>query len=169
MPPTPPITPCLWFDTQAQEAAEFYTSLFDNSRITAICTYPEATEAVSGKPKGSVMTVSFELQGQPYLALNGGPMFSFSEAVSLIVYGSTQAEIDRYWDALTDGGQASHCGWLKDRFGMSWQVVPTELIEWTNHPDAEVRERVMGKLLTMTKLEIEPLRQAAQGTTVTST
>ena len=121
------ITPFLWFDSQAEEAADFYVSIFKNARIREASRYDEAASKASGRPKGSVMTVAFELDGQEFIALNGGPMFKFTEAISLVVNCETQAEVDHYWDKLTDGGQEVQCGWLKDRFGVSWQVVPTVL------------------------------------------
>lgn len=143
------ITPNLWFDDQAEEAAKFYTSVFKNSKVTATTRYPKAAEEVSGKKAGSVMTVEFELDGQPFLALNGGSDFKFSEAVSFAVECADQAEIDYYWDKLTAGGEESVCGWLKDKFGLSWQVVPKMLSEMLRNPDAEKVEAVTATFLKM--------------------
>ena len=151
------ITPFLWFDDQAEAAAEFYVSLFPNSRITEVSRYGEAGP---GKP-GSVMTISFELDGLPVTALNGGPYFRLTEAFSMSVYCADQAEVDRYWDALLDGGQASQCGWLKDRFGLSWQVVPTRLTELIGDSDPATSQRVMSAMLKMRKIDIAALEQAA--------
>jgi predicted 3-demethylubiquinone-9 3-methyltransferase (glyoxalase superfamily) len=152
--------PCLWFDTQAQEAAEFYTSLFPNSRIVTVTRYPEGT----GDRVGEVLTVSFELDGAYYLALNGGPEFTFDEAISITIDCEDQAEIDRYWDALVaNGGQEGPCGWLKDKYGLSWQVVPTGMEEVFSDPDPERAKRAMEAMLKMRKLDIEALRSAAAG------
>ncbi len=149
------ITPCLWFDGQAEEAANHYVSIFKNSRITAVSRYGEAGPGV----KGSVMMVAFELDGQGFTGLNGGPMFKFTEAISMMVSCESQAEVDHYWDRLCHGGQPGKCGWLKDKFGVSWQIVPTVLPELMT--DAAMSQRVMGALLQMTKLDIARLRQAA--------
>jgi predicted 3-demethylubiquinone-9 3-methyltransferase (glyoxalase superfamily) len=156
------ITPCLWFDGQAEEAAAFYVSVFDRSRILQVERYDSETSAASGQPEGSVMTVSFELDGQAMLALNGGPHFTFSEAVSFIVNCETQEEIDYFWERLSEGGDESsqQCGWLKDRYGLSWQVVPTALPELLRQADAEKAQRVMAALMRMKKLDIEALRNA---------
>lgn len=151
------ITPCLWFDGQAEEAAHHYVSIFKNSRITAVSRYGEAGPGV----KGSVMMVAFELDGQGFTGLNGGPMFKFTEAISMMVSCEGQAEVDHYWDRLGEGGQPSKCGWLKDKFGLSWQIVPTVLPELMT--DAARSQRVMGALLQMTKLDIARLKQAADG------
>src|SRR4051812_40201570 len=143
-----PITPCLWFDDQGEEAAEFYTGLFPDSRITHVARYGPNTPG----PEGKAMTVQFELNGQQFLALNGGPAhYSFSEAVSFQVFCESQEEVDRYWSAFTDGGEESMCGWVKDRFGLSWQVVPTRLVELMQDPDAERANRVMQAMLQMRK------------------
>jgi predicted 3-demethylubiquinone-9 3-methyltransferase (glyoxalase superfamily) len=151
------LTTCLWFDTEGEEAAHFYTSVFPNSRITNVTHYGSA----GPRDEGTVMTVDFELDGMPFVALNGGPDFRFSEAISLMISCETQEEVDRYWDTLSEGGEEGPCGWLKDRFGLSWQVVPKTLLELLNDPDREKAQRVMAAMLQMRKLEIEPLRAAA--------
>jgi predicted 3-demethylubiquinone-9 3-methyltransferase (glyoxalase superfamily) len=151
------ITPFLWFDTQAEEAARFYASVFPTSTIGHISRYGEAGP---GEP-GSVMTVSFELEGQAFTALNGGPEFSFTEAVSFQVDCETQAEVDRYWEALSDGGEQGPCGWLKDRYGLSWQIVPTALPRLLGDPDPAKAQRVMAAMLKMGKLDIDELERAA--------
>lgn len=162
---TQKITPCLWFDDQAQQAAEFYLSVFPNSRIVNLSRYGEAGREVHGKPPGSVLTVAFELDGQAFTALNGGPLFRFNEAISLQVNCQDQAEIDHYWDKLGAGGDASaqQCGWLKDRYGVSWQIVPRVLPELLGDPDTAKSERVMTALLQMKKLEIAALQRAYAG------
>jgi predicted 3-demethylubiquinone-9 3-methyltransferase (glyoxalase superfamily) len=158
------ITPCLWFDGNAEEAAKLYTSLFPNSRIDKVNRSPADTP--SG-PAGSVLTVDFTLAGQPYIGLNGGPEFKFSEAVSFSIDCEDQAEIDRYWDALiAGGGEPSQCGWLKDRFGLSWQVVPKQLPDYLEGPDREGAKRAMEALLEMTKLDVGKLREAYEGVSV---
>ena len=157
------ITPFLWFDSQAEEAANFYVSIFKNARVREASRYDEASSKASGRPKGSVMTVAFELDGQEFIALNGGPMFKFTEAISLVVNCETQAEVDHYWDKLTAGGQEVQCGWLKDRFGVSWQVVPTVLTELLQDKDPEKAKRVMGAMLQMKKLSIDGLKRASEG------
>jgi predicted 3-demethylubiquinone-9 3-methyltransferase (glyoxalase superfamily) len=159
------ITPNLWFDTQAEEAVKFYVSVFRNATITALTRYPEAATEVSGKPAGSVMTVAFELEGQKFLALNGGPEFRFNESVSFIVNCENQKEIDYYWEKLTKGGdeKAQICGWLKDRFGLSWQVVPTALTEMLTDKDPKKAERVMKAFLPMKKIDIATLKRAYEG------
>jgi len=157
------INPCLWFDSQAEEAAKFYVSIFRNSRIGKIARYGDSGADASGQPKGSVMTVSFELDGQEFLALNGGPHFKFSEAISLVVNCETQKEVDDFWEKLSKGGQTQQCGWLKDKYGLSWQIVPTVLPELVTHKDPAKSERVMAALMKMTKLDIEQLKQAAEG------
>ncbi len=154
------ITPCLWFDDQGEEAARFYTSIFKNSKIKQVARYGESGAAVSGRPKGSVMTVLFELQGQEFMALNGGPMFKFTEAVSFMVMCENQDEVDRYWKALLQGGEESQCGWLKDKFGLSWQVVPTAVHEMMQDKDPVRSERVMKAILGMKKIDIAALRRA---------
>ena len=152
------ITPCLWFDTQGEEAATFYTSIFPNSKILEVTRYGSA----GPRPEGTVMTVSFVLDGEEFLALNGGPQFTFSEAISFQVLCKTQDEIDDYWNKLSEGGQQGPCGWLKDRFGLSWQIVPTRLPELLADPDQEKAQRVMTAMLGMEKLEIEGLERAAE-------
>ena len=156
------VTPCLWFDDNAEEAVNFYTSVFKNSKIKNISRYGEAGAAVSGRPKGSVLTVAFELDGQKFTALNGGPMFKFNEAISLQVNCETQAEVDYYWEKLSAGGdeKAQQCGWLKDKFGVSWQIVPTVVSKMMSDPDPAKSERVMKALLPMKKLDIQSLKNA---------
>jgi predicted 3-demethylubiquinone-9 3-methyltransferase (glyoxalase superfamily) len=160
-----PITPCLWFDSQAEEAARYYTGIFKNSRIGKISRYTEAGHEVHGRPAGSVMTVEFELNGQPFTALNGGPVFKFNEAVSFQIMCRTQEEVDHYWTQLTQGGdpKAQQCGWLKDKYGLSWQVVPTVLAELMSDPDREKAGCVMEALLPMKKLDIAVLHRAFEG------
>ena len=154
------ITPCLWFNDNAEEAVNFYTSLFKNSNITSITRYGEAGAGASGRPKGTVMTVLFQLDGQEFMALNGGPHFTFSPAISLMVNCETQEEIDEMWDKLSEGGGTHQCGWLRDKYGVSWQIVPIVLGEMMQDKDAENSERVMKALLQMDKLDIETLKQA---------
>src|SRR5262245_22050627 len=154
------ITPCLWFDTEGEEAAEFYTSIFPNSRIIEITRYGCA----GPRPEGSVMTVNFELDGQRYIGLNGGPDFKFNEAISLEVTCESQEEVDSLWNALTaDGGEEGPCGWLKDKYGLSWQIVPKVLMELISDPDQEKGQRVMAAMLQMKKIEIAELEKAAAG------
>jgi predicted 3-demethylubiquinone-9 3-methyltransferase (glyoxalase superfamily) len=154
------ITPFLWYESEAEEAAMLYTSLFPNSEILSVNRYGAAGPG----PKGSVMTVSFELDGQRFVALNGGPAHPLTEAVSFVVDCTTQEEVDRYWDALTeDGGEESVCGWLRDRFGLSWQIVPSRLPELLTDPDREKSQRVMQAMLQMRKIDIAGLEAAAQG------
>ena len=159
----PTIRPFLWFDSQAEEAVRFYVSLFPNSRITGTVRYDAASAAASGQPEGSVMTVAFELDGQAFMALNGGPVFKLTEAFSLVVDCRTQAEVDEFWEKLSAGGKTSRCGWLKDRYGVSWQVVPAVLPELLQDGDPDRRGRVMRALLEMDKLDIARLEQAAEG------
>lgn len=159
----PKITPFLWFDDKAEEAANFYVSIFKNSRISAITRYDESAAAVSGRPKGSVMTVEFQLDGQEFTALNGGPIFKFNESVSFVVNCETQEEVDRFWEKLSEGGQTSQCGWLKDKYGLSWQVVPTILAKLFQDKDPEKSKRVMQAMLKMSKLDIKTLKQAYEG------
>jgi len=155
----PTTTACLWFDSQGEQAAQFYTSIFPNSSIGAITRYgPDAHG-----PEGSVMTVAFVLDGQPYIALNGGPLFTFSEAISFEVGCESQEEVDHYWDRLSDGGQQGPCGWLKDRYGVSWQIVPTVVHELLADPDPARVERATQALQQMTRLDIAQLRRAADG------
>lgn len=158
------IAPCLWFDDQAEQAANFYTSIFPNARITEIAHFGKAGHEIHGRPAGSVMTVAFELDGQAFSALNGGPVFKFNEAISFQVYCDTQQEVDHYWYGLSDGGdeKAQQCGWLKDRYGVSWQVVPKVLLELIGDPDREKSERVTQAMLQMKKLDIEQLKRAGE-------
>ena len=155
------ITPCLWFDDQAEEAARFYTALFPNSKLGAVTRYTEAGQEIHGKKPGSVLTVELELDGQRFTALNGGPMFKFNEAVSLQIHCDTQAELDHFWEKLSAGGdpKAQQCGWLKDKFGVSWQVVPSVLPKLIEDPAKA--GRVLGVLMGMQKLDIAALQAAA--------
>jgi len=153
------IDPCLWFDSQAEEAANFYVSVFKNSRILQITHYPQEVY----RPKGSVLTVRFVLDGKEFLALNGGPHFTFTPAVSFIVNCATQAEIDYYWDTLLVGGKEVECGWLTDRFGLSWQIVPEIMFSLLNGADAEATQRAFAAMMTMKKLDIAVLVQAFKG------
>jgi predicted 3-demethylubiquinone-9 3-methyltransferase (glyoxalase superfamily) len=155
----PRITPNLWFDTQGLEAAEFYVSVFPSSRITNVTRY---TEAGPG-PAGEVLTVDFELDGQEYTAINGGPQFTFDEAISLLVNCADQAEVDYYWSRLSEGGEESRCGWLKDRYGLSWQVCPVGMAEVFADPDPARVERAMRAMLQMTKLDLAAMLAAADG------
>jgi predicted 3-demethylubiquinone-9 3-methyltransferase (glyoxalase superfamily) len=157
------ITPCLWFDTQAEEAAQFYVSIFKNSKINAISRYPKAGQEIHGKPPGSVMTVAFEIDGQVFVALNGGPQFKFNEAVSFQINCETQEEIDHFWNKLTENGQEGPCGWLKDRYGVSWQVVPAVLPEMLMDPDAEKAARVTKAFMQMRKFDVAALKRAHAG------
>ena len=159
------ITPFLWFDSQAEDAAKFYTSIFPGSKIAKIARYPEAGSEVHGRAPGSVMTVEFELDGQPFVALNGGPVFNFNEAVSFVVHCETQAEVNRFWDRLSAGGdeKAQQCGWLKDRYGLSWQIVPAAIPAMLTDPDKRKSERVMGAVMQMKKLDIATLERAYAG------
>ncbi len=157
------ITPFLWFADQAEEAAGFYTSVFKNSKIGKTLRYGEAGKEVHGRQPGSVMTIEFELDGQTFSALNGGPAFKFNEAISFVVHCESQEEVDYYWEKLGAGGdpQAQQCGWLKDKFGVSWQVVPNTLIELLSDPDPAKSQRAMGAMMGMKKLDIEGLKRAA--------
>lgn len=158
------ITPFLWFNTQAEEAVNFYVSLFANSKITSISRYPEAGNEQHGGEPGKVMVVEFELSGRPFCAMNGGPHFKLDEAFSLQIDCETQEEIDRYWNALTsDGGQASDCGWCKDKFGLSWQVTPRRLMEMIASDDKAAVGRAMGAMMTMQKLDLPTLERAYEG------
>jgi predicted 3-demethylubiquinone-9 3-methyltransferase (glyoxalase superfamily) len=159
------ITPCLWFDRQAEEAANFYVSVFKNSKIVDITRYGKAGHDIHGQPAGTVMTVAFELDGQPLTALNGGPHFTFNEAISLQVLCDTQEEVDYYWDKLSDGGdpRAQQCGWLKDKYGLSWQVVPGVLPEMLKNHDSAKAQRAMDAMLRMKKFDIGELQRAVQG------
>jgi predicted 3-demethylubiquinone-9 3-methyltransferase (glyoxalase superfamily) len=154
------VTPFLWFDNQAEEAVNFYVSIFKNSRIVSIARYGEAGEKVAGRPKGSVMTVAFQLSGQDFTALNGGPHFKFTEAISLVVNCESQAEVDEFWEKLSKDGQEGRCGWLKDKYGLSWQIVPRVLVELLQDKDPAISERVMNAMLQMKKIDIENLWQA---------
>ena len=149
------ITPCLWFDDKAEEAAKFYVSIFKNSKLGKIARYGEAGAEVSGRPKGSVMTVTFQLDGQEFMGLNGGPQFKFTEAISLVVNCKTQQEVDEMWEKLSAGGEKGVCGWLKDKYGLSWQLVPTVVEKMFQDKDAKKSERVMKALLHMKKLDIK--------------
>ncbi|HEY7551852.1 MAG TPA: VOC family protein [Hyphomicrobiaceae bacterium] len=157
------ITPCLWFDSEAAEAANFYVAIFKNSRIGSVNRYGKEGRDVHGKPAGSVMSVEFEIEGQKFVGLNGGPQFKFTEAVSFQIHCETQAEIDHYWNRLTQGGKEVACGWLKDKFGLSWQVVPTQLFEMLSDKDAAKTERVTKAFLKMKKFDIAALRRAFEG------
>ena len=157
------ISVCLWFDSQGEEAARFYTSVFRNSKVGHVTRYDEAAAKAAGRLQGSVMTVEFELDGQRFMALNGGPLFKFTEAISLVVNCETQTEVDHFWEKLSAGGQEVQCGWLKDRFGVSWQIVPTILPEMLQDKDPEKAKRVMAAMLKMKKIDIEGLKQAYGG------
>jgi predicted 3-demethylubiquinone-9 3-methyltransferase (glyoxalase superfamily) len=157
----PRITPFLWFDNNAEEAMNFYVSIFKNSKVLKVTRYGEGGPG----PAGTVMTAEFELDGQHFVGLNGGPRFKFTEAVSFVVNCKTQEEVDYYWDKLSEGGEKSRCGWLKDKFGMWWQVVPTALAELMNDPDPDKARRVMEAMLQMDKIDIEPLKRAYDGNT----
>lgn len=158
------ITSCLWFDHKAEEAAKFYTSLFKNSKILKVVHYDEASAKVSGMPKDSVLTVEFELEGQKFVALNGGPAFKFTEAISFIVDCESQEEVDNFWNKLiADGGEESMCGWLKDKYGMSWQIVPKLLEEMLSDPDAAKAGRAMQAMLEMKKIIVADLQKAYDG------
>jgi predicted 3-demethylubiquinone-9 3-methyltransferase (glyoxalase superfamily) len=165
MPGMQKITPCLWFDDQAEEAVEFYTAIFRHSKIVKVARYGEAGHEVHGKPAGTVMIVAFELDGQAFAALNGGPMFTFNEAISLQVHCEAQAEVDYDWEKLSAGGEATaqQCGWLKDKFGISWQVVPSGLPEMLSDPDAAKSGRAMEAMLHMKKIDIDALTRAYEG------
>ncbi len=153
------ITPFLWFDRQAEEAANFYVSVFPNSKVVKVVRYGAAGPG----PAGSAMSVEFQIEGQSFVAFNGGPHFKFTEAISFVVHCRTQAEVDAYWEKLSAGGEPSRCGWLKDRFGLSWQVVPTVLPELLSDPDPETATRVTKAMLAMKKLDIRALEQAREG------
>jgi predicted 3-demethylubiquinone-9 3-methyltransferase (glyoxalase superfamily) len=159
------INPFLWFDHQAEDAARFYTAIFKNSKIVAISRYQGTGQEVHGRSAGAVMTVAFELNGQSFTALNGGPVFKFNEAVSFQIECATQEEVDYFWERLSEGGdsEAQQCGWLKDKFGLSWQVVPKVLPELLNDPDSEKSERAFQAMMEMKKLDIEGLRRAFAG------
>jgi predicted 3-demethylubiquinone-9 3-methyltransferase (glyoxalase superfamily) len=156
---TQKITTFLWFDANAEEAARYYTSIFKDSKIVGVTRYGDAGPG----PKGTVMTVNFELEGQEFVALNGGPQFKFTEAISLVVKCETQAEVDELWSRLSAGGEQVQCGWLKDKFGLSWQIVPTTLLKLIQDPDPEKSKRVMQAMLQMKKIDIAGLEQAHRG------
>ncbi|MEP7031655.1 MAG: VOC family protein [Pseudolabrys sp.] len=160
------IQPCLWFDSQAEEAAKFYVSIFDNSKIGKVARYGKAGQDVHGQKDGSVMTVEFELNGQPFLALNGGPHFKFTEAVSFQIFCDTQKEIDFFWNALSEGGYESQCGWIKDKFGLSWQVVPSMISKMMTDADPKKSARVMNAFMKMKKFDLEQLNRAYNEETV---
>ena len=154
------ITPFLWFDRQAEEAVKFYLGVFRNSKITGITRYEGSGAKATGQPEGAVMTVAFQLRGQEFVALNGGPHFTFSPAISFVVNCETQDEVDEYWRMLSEGGRIQQCGWLQDKYGVSWQIVPSVLSKLLQDQDAGKRERVMQAMLQMTKLDIQQLTQA---------
>ena len=157
------ITPFLWFDGNAEEAAKFYTSIFKDSKIGKITRYDEEAAQATGRPAGSVMTVEFQIEGQEFVGLNGGPVFKFTEAVSFVVKCETQDEVDYFWSKFSSGGEESRCGWLKDKFGLSWQVVPVVLIEMLADKDAAKAKRVMHAMLQMDKIDIPTLKKAYAG------
>ena len=154
------ITPFLWFEDKAEEAVNFYVSIFKNSKVANITRYGEEVAGVAGRPKGTVMTVAFDLEGQEFTALNGGPQFKFTEAISFVVNCKTQEEVDEFWEKLSAGGEKGQCGWLKDKYGVSWQIVPTVLPEMLQDKNPEKSKRVMHAMLQMTKLDITRLKQA---------
>jgi predicted 3-demethylubiquinone-9 3-methyltransferase (glyoxalase superfamily) len=159
------ITPCLWFDNQAEEAARFYTSVFKNSKIGKLSRYGKEGYEIHGRPEGTVMVVEFEIDGRPFTALNGGPIFKFNEAVSFQVYCETQEELDYYWKKLSEGGdeKAQQCGWLKDKYGLSWQIIPRELGDLVGDPDSEKSQRAMKAMLQMKKIDIGAIKRAYDG------
>jgi len=157
---TQKITPFLWFDDNAEEAVKFYVSIFKNSKIGRMTRYGEEGAKVSGRPEGTVMTIAFQLEGQTFAALNGGPHFKFTEAISLVVNCKTQKEVDELWEKLSEGGEEGQCGWLKDKFGLSWQIVPTVLSKMLQDKDPKKSERVMQALIQMRKFDIKRLKQA---------
>jgi predicted 3-demethylubiquinone-9 3-methyltransferase (glyoxalase superfamily) len=158
------LTSCLWFDGNADEAAKFYVSVFKNAKLGRTSYYPDEGQGVHGQPEGRILVVEFELEGQQFLALNGGPQFKFTEAVSFIVSCDTQAEIDYYWDKLTaGGGEPSQCGWLKDKFGLSWQVAPSKIGDWITDPDKRKSARVFAAVMPMGKIDLATLQKAYDG------
>ncbi len=157
------ITPFLWFDAQAEEAVRIYTSIFKHSKILAVARYDEVGAKAAGRPKGSIMTISFEIEGQEFIALNGGPVFTFSPAISFVVNCRTQEEIDRLWEKLSEGGTKDRCGWLKDKYGVSWQIVPAVLGKMLQEKDPKKFRRVMEAILKMNKIDIEALMRAYKG------
>jgi predicted 3-demethylubiquinone-9 3-methyltransferase (glyoxalase superfamily) len=156
------ITPFLWFDGEAEQAAKFYTSIFKKSKIRSITRYPNVGQEATGRAAGSVMTVDFTIEGQRFTALNGGPMFKFNEAISFVVHCKNQKEVDYYWKKLTAGGKEVQCGWLRDKYGVSWQIVPEELLKVWEMKDRGQRERVMAAMMEMVKLDIAKLKAAAK-------
>ncbi len=164
---TPDLKPCLWFDSQAEDAAKLHVSVFKNSRIGKISRYGKEGQEIHGRPAGSVMTIEFELNGQPFTALNGGPVFKFNEAVSFQIMCDTQDDVDHYWEKLTQGGdpKAQQCGWLKDRFGLSWQVVPKALMKFIGDPTTEKSRRALNAMLQMKKIDIVKLERVYEGQT----
>ena len=156
------ITPFLWFDDKAEEAVNLYVSVFKNSEITGITRYGEAGSEVAGRPKGTIMTIAFQIEGQEFVALNGGPVFTFSPAISFVVNCETQEEVDQLWEKLSEGGETEQCGWLRDKYGVSWQIVPTILGEMLQDKNAEKSARVMKAMLQMKKIDINGLEQAYQ-------
>jgi predicted 3-demethylubiquinone-9 3-methyltransferase (glyoxalase superfamily) len=154
--------PCLWFDGQAEEAANYYVSIFKNSRVRNVSRFTEEVAAAAGQPAGQVMAVIFELDGQEFMGLNGGPLFKFTEAISIMVDCKTQEEVDYFWEKLSAGGETSSCGWLKDRYGLSWQIVPSILSEYLTQKDPAKTMRAMSAVLQMGKLEISKIRQAVE-------
>jgi predicted 3-demethylubiquinone-9 3-methyltransferase (glyoxalase superfamily) len=158
------ITPFLWFDNQAEEAAKYYVSIFKNSKLKNAARYDEEGAKASGRPKGTAMTVAFQIEGQDFVALNGGPMFTFTGAVSFVVNCETQEEVDHYWEKLSEGGdeKAQQCGWLKDKYGLSWQIVPTALVKLLGDPDPVKSQRVMKAMLQMKKIVIADLQRASE-------
>ena len=160
---TQKITPFLWFDDDAEEAVKFYVSIFKNSKIGRMTRYGEEGAKVSGRPEGTVMTIAFQLEGQTFAALNGGPHFKFTEAISLVVNCKTQKEVDELWEKLSEGGEEGQCGWLKDKFGVSWQIVPTALGKLMGDPDPEKSRRVIEAMLQMHKIDVAKLKQAHEG------
>jgi len=159
------IAPCLWFDDQAEEAVRFYLTIFKNSNVLTLSRYGKAGKEVHHKPEGSVLAIAFELEGQPFTALNGGPQFKFNEAMSLQVYCESQEEVDYYWKKLSEGGDENvqQCGWLKDKYGVSWQVVPTMLLELIGDPKSEKSQRAMQAMMGMKKIVIEDIKRAYAG------
>ncbi len=164
------ISPCLWFDNQAEEAANFYVSVFKNSKIVATSRYSKVGQEIHHRPPGSVMTVAFELEGQPFTALNGGPEFKFNEAISLQINCRNQEEVNYYWDKLSKGGdpKAQQCGWVKDKFGLSWQVVPTVLLDMLKDHESQTAQRAMEAMLQMKKIDIRELERAVAGERTTA-
>lgn len=157
------ITPCLWFDDKAEDAAKFYVSIFKNSKLGQVTRYGDSGSQISGKPKGSIMTVTFEIEGQEFVALNGGPLFKFTEAVSFMVKCESQQDIDEMWSKLSEGGEEGPCGWLKDKYGLSWQIVVPEWDKMLRDKDSEKSERVMAAILHMSKPDMQRVQQAYEG------